>query len=371
MSMKKRYKFRLQKNSLKEEKDNLTTQNQNSNNNSNKSPQDAPSASSAPPVNASSPVSSMSSASSSSSSSSPSSPSFTPSQSTPSPTGDINLNANSNQTDNSPQNNGPSSPVNMPQTNSNFNMITAHLIKPIDRTFLETVHEEDSNNAIETSNDSNRKSVVSSVSVQSFESTAKEETSSANKCQLYEQLSQLKPLKSPSFKSTTSICLNQTLNGESPMTTTPADTSNQSKVVSSSVTITPNRSNPVLKNMDAPNESAVPSKIPVNNSSLLRNGQYYRVTDYSKSLPLKNGTLTKFSERKDQNEQPLLTSSMELSCKSIVDSNDLSQNGSLNDLARVKTSVQSSVIMPRRNSALIPTISTNLASSRRVSVSDL
>ena len=250
-------------------------------------------------------------------------------------------------------------------------MITAHLIKPIDRTFLETVHEEDSNNAIETSNDSNRKSVVSSVSVQSFESTAKEETSSANKCQLYEQLSQLKPLKSPSFKSTTSICLNQTLNGESPMTTTPADTSNQSKVVSSSVTITPNRSNPVLKNMDATNESAVPSKIPVNNSSLLRNGQYYRVTDYSKSLPLKNGTLTKFSERKDQNEQPLLTSSMELSCKSIVDSNDLSQNGSLNDLARVKTSVQSSVIMPRRNSALIPTISTNLASSRRVSVSDL
>jgi hypothetical protein len=90
---------------------------------------------------------------------------------------------------------------------------------------------------------------------------------------------------------------------------------------------------------------------------------------------LRNGVLSKFSDRKDLNEKPLLTSSMELNCKQI-DSSEFTQNGSLNDLVKsnntIKTSMQSSMIIPRRNSTLIPPISSSLSNNtRRVSVSDL
>jgi len=377
-TMKKRYKFRLQKNSLKEEKDSNSSSNHNS---TSKSPQN--SSSPLPQANVSSPVSSMSSASS------PSSPSITPSQSTPSPPGETNPNTNTNH-EATPKTNGHSSPINTPQptsnqTTSSFNVIT-HLIKPIDRTFLETVHEEEilPNNADE----SNKKPVINSVSVQSFESTSssKEEKSNdetnQSKSQLYEQLSQLKPLKSQSFKSTTSICLNPNLNGESSPLVSSTETSTQNKVLTSSMTITPNISKPVevCNEKSTIESSSSLTKIPIASSTndptaVYRNGQSVRFNDYSKSFPLRSGVLSKFSDRKDLNEKPLLTSSMELSCKQ-VDSNDLTQNGSLIDLGKannsIKTTMQSSMIIPRRNSALIPTISSNLSNnSRRVSVSDL
>lgn len=383
--MKKRYKFRLQKNSIKDDKESNSSTNQS---NTSKSPQN--SSSPVPQANVSSPVSSMSSASSSSS---PSSPSLTPSQSTPSPPGETNLNCNANHETN-PKTNGYSSPINTPinisssqpaPTTSNFNVIT-HLIKPIDRTFLETVHEEElppSN-----SDESNRKSVINSMSVQSFESTSssKEEKSNdetnQSKSQLYEQLSQLKPLKSQSFKSTTSICLNASVNGENTPLVHATENSTQNKVLTSSMTITPNLLKPVevLSEKITTESTSSLSKIPIasatDSNSLFRSGQSVKFNDYSKSFPLRSGVLSKFSERRDLTEKPILTSSMELNCKQI-DSNDLAQNGSLNDLAKAnnsfKTTMQSSMIIPRRNSALMSSVSANLTSnnSRRVSVSDL
>ncbi len=404
--MKKRYKFRLQKNSIKDEKENNSPTNLSQTlNSASKSPQN--SSSPVPQANVSSPVSSMSSASSSSSSSSassPSSPSLTPSQSTPSPPGETNTNTSNNPNHEVPlKTNGFSSPINTPlvissssssqsttnQNTSSFNVIT-HLIKPIDRTFLETVHEEElpsSNN----SDESNKKSVINSVSVQSFESasSSKEEKSNEqtnqSKSQLYEQLSQLKPLKSQSFKSTTSICLNPNMNGDHSSPVSSTEASSQNKVLTSSMIITPNKSNGLSKTLEACNEkptndsSSTLSKIPIASTtdcnSVFRNGQLDKFNDYSKSFPLRNGVLSKFSDRKDLNEKPLLTSSMELNCKQI-DSSEFTQNGSLNDLVKsnntIKTSMQSSMIIPRRNSTLIPPISSSLSNNtRRVSVSDL
>jgi trimeric autotransporter adhesin len=398
--MKKRYKFRLHKNSIKDEKENNSSTNLSQTlNSTSKSPQN--SSSPVPQANVSSPVSSMSSASSSS----PSSPSLTPSQSTPSPPGETNTNTSNTPNHEAPlKTNGFSSPVNTPivisssssssqsttnQNTSSFNVIT-HLIKPIDRTFLETVHEEElpsSNN----SDELNKKSVINSVSVQSFElaSSSKEEKSNEqtnqSKSQLYEQLSQLKPLKSQSFKSTTSICLNPNMNGDHSSPVSSTETSNQNKVLTSSMIITPNKSNGLSKTLEASNEkpinesSSTLSKIPIASTtdcnSIFRNVQSAKFNDYSKSFPLRNGVLSKFSDRKDLNEKPLLTSSMELNCKQI-DSNEFTQNGSLNDLVKsnntIKTSMQSSMIIPRRNSTLIPPISSSLSNNtRRVSVSDL
>jgi hypothetical protein len=171
-----------------------------------------------------------------SSSSSLSSTSSSPSSSSPTPDSPSPLNGSSNNINN----------YNLYSSHNNSNLLNnnqitiTHVIKPnaTDRSFLETVHEEDVTNINESqeiSNEKNTKKSIASISIQPSVSneinenletlksyneiiseSSKAVTPNIESQELYQQLSQLKPLRSKYFKTSTSICLNRDANSIQP-----------------------------------------------------------------------------------------------------------------------------------------------------------
>lgn len=294
-----------------------------------------------------------------------------------------------------------------------------HMIKSVmDRSYLETVHEEDltstedTSKSTDSSNSSANKTAITSLSVQPFVSSTVEADSSNEKAdkpenQLYEQLSQLKPLRSKSFKSSTSICLNVT-----------PQSAAETNIMSSSMIITPSKSisdneininnekNEICLTVQPPeplNKSEAKLNVRFSDSpttQLLKNevttkvfnpaSETYKLISFNKNGSSDEAKLNHIRldncNDKIQNENSAETliskSCLEINCNT-NETNKLEQSASnslfINELNNGKSNTNnksvSTMVIPRRNSALIPTSSNSALSSsisnapRRVSLS--